>query len=136
MTKFNITKEEKLKDLIGYVHKIRMKRFKGLSGYQMRRLFNFIRTNNVDRFLWQYFYALFIYKGDRVERVLDIRIAELYHRRKRGLSGYQMIKIRNWQEVITLDEVFILWQKVVWPGNNITFGDFCEAMKDRNYFIC
>jgi len=33
MTKFNITKEEKLKDLIGYVHKIRMKRFKGLSGY-------------------------------------------------------------------------------------------------------
>jgi len=43
----------------------------------MRKLFNFIRTHNVNRFLWQYFYALFIYKGDKVERVIDIRISEL-----------------------------------------------------------
>ena len=47
----------------------------------MIRFFNFIRTHKCNRFTWSYFYTLFLYKGNKVIRLMEIRIKELENAR-------------------------------------------------------
>lgn len=42
------------------------------------KLFNFVRTQEVNRFTHKYFYLIFLYKGnDAVIKLMQLRIAEL-----------------------------------------------------------
>ena len=44
----------------------------------LKKIFNFLRTHSINRFLPEYFYLLFIHKGeDTVKKLMELRVREL-----------------------------------------------------------